>query len=76
MCWSVACDGGESSDCQEAETEGAFRKVVCEPPKPRSPTTKNVVIEHDQTVGVWGGTCECPDGETYLVGARDSLRPP
>eukprot|EP00966_Prymnesium_polylepis_P026180 603879-Prymnesium_polylepis.3 len=50
------------------ETEGAFRKVVCQPAPVRSPTTKNVEIKDDATVGVWGGTCTCPDGEVYLVG--------
>ena len=71
MCESVACDGGIHGACPGGETEGAFRKVICAPPKVRSPNAhKNVVIENDPNVGVWGGTCTCPDGEVYLAGVR------
>jgi hypothetical protein len=56
MCWSVACDNGIQGACLNMETEGAFRKVVCQPAPVRSPTTKNVEIKDDATVGVWGGT--------------------
>ena len=69
MCNSVACDGGIHGACPGGETEGAFRKVICAPPKQRRPgSNRNIVIENDKTVGVWGGTCRCPDGEEYLVG--------
>jgi len=33
MCWSVGCDNGIQGACLNMETEGAFRKVVCEPEK-------------------------------------------
>lgn len=82
MCASVGCDGGEQGACYPMETEGAFRKVICATPDPdgtgarsdgsisgdAAATTKNVVTRNDATVGVWGGTCTCPDGQTYLVG--------
>ena len=28
----------------------------------------NVIEENAIGVGAWGGTCECPDGNTYLAG--------
>jgi hypothetical protein len=74
MCGSVACDGGIQGTCFPGETEGSFRKVVCAAPKERSSTTGNVAVENDPTAGVWGGTCTCPDGETYLAGAPRHLR--
>ena len=70
MCWTTACDNGIRGACPGGETEGAFRKVVCEPAKVRPASAAlNVVIEGDETVGQWGGTCSCPDGEVYLAGA-------
>ena len=73
MCESVACDGGFQGACPGGETEGAFRKVICEPQAERPASAAlNVVIEDDRSVGVWGGTCRCPDGEIYLTGALDS----
>ena len=37
--------------------------------KPRQPGSKNLVITGDiGTVGTWGGTCTCPDGEVLLAG--------
>ena len=70
MCWSVACDGGYQGACPGGETEGAFRKVVCAPPVRRpASAVKNKVIKDDLKVGVWGGTCTCPDGQVYLAGA-------
>ena len=72
MCESVACDGGFQGACPGGETEGAFRKVICEPQAERPASAAlNVVIEDDRSVGVWGGTCRCPDGEIYLTGALD-----
>jgi len=69
MCGSVACDGGKKGACFWGETEGAFRKVICEPPVKRPESAaRNTVIEKDKTVGVWGGTCTCPDGQVYLAG--------
>jgi hypothetical protein len=70
LCGSVACDGGIQGACPGGETEGAFRKVICAPAKQHSATSRNIVIQNDETVGVWGGTCTCPDGEVYLVGQR------
>ena len=32
----------------------------------------NTVTDNAEGVGEWGGTCTCPDGEIYLVGARVS----
>jgi len=68
MCQSVACDGGIQGDCPGGETEGAFRKVICAPPVPVNPRSGNKVIKNDPGVGVWGGTCTCPDGSVYLAG--------
>ena len=62
MCGSVACDGGFQGACPGGETEGAFRKVIWEPPVERPATTKNVYTTSEQ-VGVWGGECTCPDGQ-------------
>ena len=67
MCGSVACDGGMQGACPGGETEGAFRKVICAPPK-QLPPSNNIVIRNDKTAGVWGGECTCPNGLTYLVG--------
>lgn len=69
MCNSVACDGGIQGACPRGETEGAFRKVICAAPKPKKENDRNIVLKTDPTAGVWGGTCTCPDGEVYLVGA-------
>jgi hypothetical protein len=70
MCWSVACDGGIQGACTHGETPGSFRKVICEPQKRRPASArKNKVIKDDPKVGVWGGTCTCPDGQVYLAGA-------
>eukprot|EP00966_Prymnesium_polylepis_P085282 1974417-Prymnesium_polylepis.1 len=41
------------------------------PPPSASPPPTNLVEENQVDVGVWGGTCTCPNGETYQVG--DSL---
>ena len=70
MCWSVACEGGVQGECNEDEGGWSFRKVVCEPAPERRTGVGNVnqVVENDQSVGVWGGTCTCPDGQVYLVG--------
>jgi len=72
MCLSVGCDGGTQGVCSGGETEGAFRKVVCEPPnyeeENKKQTSSNIVIEYSDNVGVWGGTCTCADGLVYLVG--------
>ena len=69
MCGSVACDGGFHGTCAGGETEGAFRKIICAPPKQNPPTkARNQVIQRDATVGVWGGECTCPDGSVYLAG--------
>ena len=75
MCGSVACDGGTQGPCPGGENEGAFRKVVCEPAVVRPPDDKNVVIKGDTTVGTWGGTCTCPDGQVYLAGEIISSKP-
>ena len=70
MCGSVACDGGIQGACPGGETEGAFRKVICAPTKRRGPNAHlNKVTKKDETAGVWGGECVCPDGEVYLAGA-------
>ena len=68
MCASVACKGGHKNSCADAETEGAFRKVICAPKVFPSANSRNVVVENDETVGNWGGTCKCPDGNVYLTG--------
>jgi len=68
MCQSVACDGGIQGDCPGGETEGAFRKVICAPLLPVNPDAGNKVFKNDPAVGVWGGTCTCPDGSVYLAG--------
>ena len=68
MCGSVACDGGTQGECLGMETEGAFRKVICDPGRQWNWNSRNQVIDFDETVGVWGGECTCPDGEVYLVG--------
>ena len=71
MCGSTACDFGIKGACPGGENEGAFRKVVCAQP-PQRPFSRNVVIDGDTTVGVWGGECTCPDGQVYLVGDENN----
>ena len=56
MCGSVACDGGIQGACPGGETEGAFRKVICEP-RHQHGNSLNVEIKNDKSAGVWGGTC-------------------
>eukprot|EP00966_Prymnesium_polylepis_P107059 2479012-Prymnesium_polylepis.1 len=67
------CIGGTNGECNEYETdEWRHRKVTCATappaPPPPPPTLVNVYGEDDEHVGVWGGECTCPDGQTYLVG--------
>jgi len=73
MCGSVACVGGVQGHCNEGEGEWSFRKVICAPAVAKRQPALNVVTEGDETVGVWGGTCTCPDGEVYLVGDQNDL---
>jgi len=72
ICKSLACFGGQEGPCQEHEGVYSFREVHCASLEttqfaPRR-NDRNVVIYHAQRVGVWGGTCTCPDGSAYLVG--------
>ena len=32
------------------------------------PHSQNVVLRDEKTIGVWGGSCTCPDGGVYDVG--------
>jgi hypothetical protein len=41
-------------------------------PAPPPPGTVNEVINNAPGVGDWGGSCTCPDGQVYEVGATDS----
>jgi hypothetical protein len=34
--------------------------------------TRNVVEDNAKGVGGWGGTCTCPDGQSYQVGDNDN----
>ena len=61
------CFGGVEGACQQRQGRWAFREVHCAPAQPRA-ASSNVVVENDRTVGTWGGTCTCPDGQSYLVG--------
>ena len=70
MCWSVACEGGVQGTCNEEEGGWSFRKVVCAPAVAHKKQSQNVVIEGDETAGVWGGTCTCPDGQVRRVALR------
>ena len=71
MCGSVACDGGVQGECHEGEGGWSFRKVTCAPLRKR-PANANEVIDDAPGVGVWGGTCTCPDGQVYLVGDENN----
>eukprot|EP00966_Prymnesium_polylepis_P324921 7380920-Prymnesium_polylepis.1 len=53
-------------------TGHSFRKMTCAPPPVHPREGKNVRIENDGSVGVWGGTCTCPDGQVYLVGDENN----
>ncbi|KAL1528477.1 hypothetical protein AB1Y20_009820 [Prymnesium parvum] len=78
MCSSMNCVNGIPGQCHHREGVWAFRKVICD----REQTwrvdgsisgnaykeSKNIVTKNDQSVGEWGGTCTCPDGQTYLAG--------
>ena len=72
ICGSLACFGGTDGECIEHEGEWSFREVHCAPAPTHSRQSRNRVLENRQDVGVWGGTCTCPDGEVYLVGDRNN----
>ncbi|KAL1508522.1 hypothetical protein AB1Y20_004622 [Prymnesium parvum] len=67
LCASIACHGGIASECHHREGPWAFREVACAGPR-RVIASRNAVEEGVAAVGVWGGTCTCPDGNVYLVG--------
>ena len=64
------CFGGIEGPCQQRQGRWAFREVHCAPAAPPVPHN-NVVVENDLSVGIWGGTCKCPDGQVFLVGDTD-----
>lgn len=67
LCGSIACHGGQPSECNHFEGTWAFREVTCARPA-RVPVSRNVYHTFVEGVGDWGGTCTCPDGNVYLVG--------
>jgi len=78
MCGSIACFGGEQGACHEHEGIWSFREVHCDQAAAGATNLEssvNQVTEGAHGVGVWGGTCTCPDGGTYLVGALEVETP-
>jgi hypothetical protein len=53
--------------CKDTETRRTTFMCPHRPP----PQGENEVFNDDPAVGVWGGSCTCPDGMVYLVADRD-----
>ena len=62
-CSTLACFGSgvSGSYCGSNNPGGGNVMVVCA-------HRENIVQQNARGVGTWGGTCTCPDGQTYLVG--------
>jgi len=60
-CGSLACNGGTSGTCNKWDGPWTRRGVKCA----SAPT--NTVWENDHSLGGWGGSCTCPNGEVYQV---------
>jgi hypothetical protein len=80
-CATLACIGGVMGTCSKMQSLGAHKTVVCACPKPgqdrpfaKAPEPvcvgppENIVVEESRNTGGYGGTCMCPDGQTYDVG--------
>ena len=72
----LACFGGESGHVNHYKGPWSKRRVFCAPcPKvfgdnlcSAGPTTNQYADHNASGVGGWGGSCTCPDGQTYQVG--------
>jgi len=60
-CATLACEGGVRGSCKRHDGPWSGAAATCAPP------LENSYIEEADTGG-WGGTCTCPDGQTYEVG--------
>lgn len=65
-CRSIACEGGYAGPCTKGgiSPSSSGMKVTC-----ATGTGQHVnYYRHEQNVGIWGGICTCPDGQSYEVG--------
>ena len=72
----LACFGGESGHVNNYKGPWSKRRVFCAPcPQIKGdelckagPKTNHYLDKDAPGVGGWGGSCTCPDGQTYQVG--------
>lgn len=64
-CASLACDGGQAGSCTKhayVRLSSRGMRVTC-----KTESRENV-YQREVGVGMWGGSCTCPDGQVYEVG--------